>query len=257
MENPDADGNLPLSACRWRRVRASPGRRRCARKWSGSGHARSSPSSAARSRRRCRLKRVCAARSANASPGSGTASGRTRRARTSRAVAGAARDAGADLLVAVGGGSVVDAAKVAQLCLAHSVFSAEGFDALRGKRREGAAAAELAVRVVAVPTTLSGAEFTRDRRRDRCRAQREGGLRASRLGAARGRARSAGHGAYAGGTVALDRHQRGRSRRGGSVLDQQSAACRRRFAARAAAALPAACGGPRPIPAISMRGSTA
>ncbi len=75
-------------------------------------------------------------------------------------VASAARDAGADLLVAVGGGSVVDAAKVAQLCIAHSVFAAEAFDALRGKRREGAAAAELAVRVVAVPTTLSGAEFT-------------------------------------------------------------------------------------------------
>lgn len=75
-------------------------------------------------------------------------------------VASAARDAGADLLVAVGGGSVVDAAKVTQLCLAHSVFAAEAFDALRGKRREGAAAAELTVRVVAVPSTLSGAEFT-------------------------------------------------------------------------------------------------
>jgi maleylacetate reductase len=75
-------------------------------------------------------------------------------------VARAARDAGADLLVAVGGGSVVDAAKVTQLCLAHSVFAAEAFDALRGKRREGAAAAELTVRVVAVPSTLSGAEFT-------------------------------------------------------------------------------------------------
>ena len=46
------------------------------------------------------------------------------------------------------------------MCLAHSVFAAKAFDALRGKRREGAAAAELAVRVVAVPTTLSGAEFT-------------------------------------------------------------------------------------------------
>lgn len=75
-------------------------------------------------------------------------------------VAAAARDAKADLLVAIGGGSVVDAAKVAQLCLARGVFSAEGFDALRTKRHEPAATPALPVRVMAVPTTLSGAEFT-------------------------------------------------------------------------------------------------
>ena len=48
--------------------------------------------------------------------------------------AAAARVAGADLLVAIGGGSVIDAAKVAQLCLEHEVFSAPGFDAFGGKR---------------------------------------------------------------------------------------------------------------------------
>ncbi len=73
--------------------------------------------------------------------------------------AAAARDAGADLLVAIGGGSVVDAAKVAQLCLDREVFSAVGFDALRG-RASSAVTRPLAIRVVAVPTTLSGAEFT-------------------------------------------------------------------------------------------------
>ena len=75
-------------------------------------------------------------------------------------VAQAARDADADLLLAVGGGSVVDAAKVAQLCLARGVFAPEGFDALRGRRHQEAPIPALAIRVVAVPTTLSGAEFT-------------------------------------------------------------------------------------------------
>lgn len=74
-------------------------------------------------------------------------------------VAAAARDAGADLLAAVGGGSVVDAAKVAQVCLARGVVDPAGFDALRG-RRNAPADFRLGVRVIAVPTTLSGAEFT-------------------------------------------------------------------------------------------------
>ncbi len=74
--------------------------------------------------------------------------------------AAAARDAGADLLVAIGGGSVVDAAKVAQLCLARDIFAAAGFDALRHRRHAAIADYALPVRVIAVPTTLSGAEFT-------------------------------------------------------------------------------------------------
>jgi len=74
--------------------------------------------------------------------------------------AAAARGAGADLLVAIGGGSVIDAAKVAQLCLDREVFAAAGFDALRGRRAASASTRPLAVRVIAVPTTLSGAEFT-------------------------------------------------------------------------------------------------
>ncbi len=74
--------------------------------------------------------------------------------------AAAARDASADLLLAIGGGSVVDAAKVAQLCLAGGVFAAPGFDALRTKDHAGIANDPLGIRVIAIPTTLSGAEFT-------------------------------------------------------------------------------------------------
>jgi maleylacetate reductase len=74
-------------------------------------------------------------------------------------VAGAARarELGCDLLVAIGGGSVVDATKVMQICLAAGVTRA---DELSGYRAAGAAALELTVRMVAVPTTLSAAEFT-------------------------------------------------------------------------------------------------
>ena len=42
-----------------------------------------------------------------------------------------ARDAGADLIVTVGGGSLTDGAKAVQLCLANDIRSAEALDALR------------------------------------------------------------------------------------------------------------------------------
>ena len=81
-------------------------------------------------------------------------------------VAGAvqARAANADLLVAVGGGSVIDATKVMQLCLWAGVDSPEalepycsGFD--RSKIPKLALPAD-PVRMVAVSTTLSASEFT-------------------------------------------------------------------------------------------------
>lgn len=76
----------------------------------------------------------------------------------------AAREAGADLLVAVGGGSVIDAAKVMQLCLWLRLESPDALEAYRG----GAAPAVArkfcppanAIRMIAVSTTLSAAEFT-------------------------------------------------------------------------------------------------
>ena len=80
-------------------------------------------------------------------------------------IAGAAeaRRVGADLLVALGGGSAIDAAKVMQLCLWTDVTTVEGLDpyrAGRGPDRVDVAAIPAGVRMVAVPTTLSAAEFT-------------------------------------------------------------------------------------------------
>lgn len=75
----------------------------------------------------------------------------------------AARDAGADLIVAVGGGSVIDAAKVVGLALRHEVASVEQLRALRIGYKEGqitkAPDDGPSVRAVCVPTTLSGGEF--------------------------------------------------------------------------------------------------
>jgi maleylacetate reductase len=69
-----------------------------------------------------------------------------------------ARELGADLLVAVGGGSVIDATKVMQLCLWADVQSAEALDDFRGGQvTEGLTPT---IRMVAIPTTLSAAEFT-------------------------------------------------------------------------------------------------
>ena len=79
--------------------------------------------------------------------------------------ANAARAAGADLLVAIGGGSVIDACKVAQRCLWQGLTRAEEIDGLP-KGHLGNALPEMPeqagklVRLVAVPTTFSGAEFT-------------------------------------------------------------------------------------------------
>lgn len=75
----------------------------------------------------------------------------------------AARAAGADLLVALGGGSVIDATKVLQLALWAGLTSADQLDAYRAGRgpdRVDVTKVEVGVRMIAVPTTLSAAEFT-------------------------------------------------------------------------------------------------
>jgi maleylacetate reductase len=81
------------------------------------------------------------------------------------AAAAAARGAGAQLLVTVGGGSVTDAAKLVQTCLANGIARIEQLDDYR-KRPDEPMTAERPgwqppqVRTIAVPTTLAGAEFT-------------------------------------------------------------------------------------------------
>jgi alcohol dehydrogenase class IV len=67
-----------------------------------------------------------------------------------------AREARADLIVTLGGGSITDGAKAVQLCLANDVRSAEAMDKVR-------APAELkpcTVRQISIPTTLSAGEFS-------------------------------------------------------------------------------------------------
>ena len=79
--------------------------------------------------------------------------------------AAAIRRSGADVVVTVGGGTPIDTVKAALLCLAEDVHDPE---ALKGYRvtvaEDGArtvpAVGPSAVRQIAVPTTLSGAEFS-------------------------------------------------------------------------------------------------
>ncbi len=72
------------------------------------------------------------------------------------AAANQAREAGADLIVTIGGGSITDGAKTVQLCLANDIRTAEGLDAIR----PGRVFAAPTVRQISVPTTLSAGEFS-------------------------------------------------------------------------------------------------
>ncbi len=80
------------------------------------------------------------------------------------ACANAARAAGADLLVTIGGGSATDGGKAVTICLEHDIRDEDGMEPFRtrvdaeGKRHFPDYAAP-AVRLIAVPTTLSGGEF--------------------------------------------------------------------------------------------------
>jgi maleylacetate reductase len=67
------------------------------------------------------------------------------------------KDGDADALVSVGGGSVIDATKVVQYCVARDLFDEE---CLRKGASCTTVAGPVSVPHVCVPTTLSGAEFT-------------------------------------------------------------------------------------------------
>jgi maleylacetate reductase len=75
-------------------------------------------------------------------------------------VAALALEAKADLIVAVGGGSVIDAAKIVLMCMEHNITEPPGLDGFETtpERRFGAFRAPK-VRMIAVPSTLSGGEY--------------------------------------------------------------------------------------------------
>src|SRR5690242_1472546 len=81
------------------------------------------------------------------------------------AAANSAREAGAELIVTLGGGSVTDAAKMVGLCLGNDVTKPEQLDDYRARiaadgTTERPAVKPPAVRMIAIPTTLSAGEFS-------------------------------------------------------------------------------------------------
>jgi len=82
-----------------------------------------------------------------------------------------AKQAEIDVIIAIGGGSIIDAAKAVQLGLNLNLTNADDYrqyaqlaDGTRGNKTKTLASGDVefsnAVRVIAVPTTLSGAEFS-------------------------------------------------------------------------------------------------
>jgi maleylacetate reductase len=81
------------------------------------------------------------------------------------AAANAAREAGADLLVTLGGGSVTDAAKMVALCLGNDIREPGQLDALRNHVGADGTIVRAepkppSVRTVCIPTTLSAGEYS-------------------------------------------------------------------------------------------------
>lgn len=79
--------------------------------------------------------------------------------------AAAARGARADLIAAIGGGSVVDATKAMLMCLWHGLESPDAMEPYRSGRDDGRIPTPMVpppdpIRMIAIPTTLSAAEFT-------------------------------------------------------------------------------------------------
>lgn len=79
------------------------------------------------------------------------------------ACANAARDAGCDLLVTFGGGSITDGGKAVTICLEHGITDEDGLEPFRSVVENGKRSVPVfrapRVRQIAVPTTLSAGEF--------------------------------------------------------------------------------------------------
>ncbi|WP_027526888.1 iron-containing alcohol dehydrogenase [Bradyrhizobium sp. Ec3.3] len=75
-------------------------------------------------------------------------------------IAERATEAKADLVAAIGGGSVVDAAKIVLMCMEHEIFEQDGLDGFETtpERRFGQFRTPK-VRMIAIPSTLSGGEY--------------------------------------------------------------------------------------------------
>lgn len=76
------------------------------------------------------------------------------------AATNAAREAGADLIVTVGGGSITDGGKAVQLCLANGVDDIDGIDRIRVHKGVAPEMTPPTVRQISVPTTIAGGEFS-------------------------------------------------------------------------------------------------
>jgi alcohol dehydrogenase class IV len=72
------------------------------------------------------------------------------------AAAGQAREARADLIVTLGGGSITDGAKAVQLCLANDIRTPDAMDAVRAPHP----VKPPTVAQISIPTTLSAGEFS-------------------------------------------------------------------------------------------------
>lgn len=73
----------------------------------------------------------------------------------------AARAAGAEVLISVGGGSVIDSTKAVQICLEEGVGTVEGLRAQAARwKPTGGIRPKGEIRSISVSTTLSAAEFT-------------------------------------------------------------------------------------------------
>jgi maleylacetate reductase len=76
------------------------------------------------------------------------------------AATNAAREAGADLIVTVGGGSITDGAKAVQLCLANGITDLNGIERIRVHKGVAPEMTAPTVRQISVPTTIAGGEFS-------------------------------------------------------------------------------------------------